>query len=97
MVTEDCVFDMASGPKPWGQRHLGKAALREVLGWAWHHWPDARWEEAVHVVAGDRGFSEWVFRGTDAQGRVTELRGVDLFVLREGRIARKDTYRKQRA
>jgi hypothetical protein len=32
-----------------------------------------------------------------AQGRVTELRGVDLFVLREGRIARKDTYRKQRA
>jgi steroid delta-isomerase-like uncharacterized protein len=96
MVTEDCVFDMAAGPEPWGLRHQGKPALREALGWAWHHWPDARWEEAVHVVAGDRGFSEWVFRGTDAEGRVTEARGVDLFVLRDGRIARKDTYRKQR-
>lgn len=97
MVTEDCIFDMAAGPAPWGTRHQGKPALREALGWAWRHWPDARWEDAVHVVAGDRGFSEWTFRGTDAQGVVTEQRGVDVFVLRDGLIAHKDTYRKQRS
>ena len=28
MVTEDCVFEMSSGPEPWGLRHAGKAALR---------------------------------------------------------------------
>lgn len=94
MVTADCVFEMAAGPEPWGRRHMGKAALREALPWAWRTWPDARWEEATHVVAGDRGFSEWTFRGTDADGKLTEVRGVDLFVLRDGLIARKDTFRK---
>lgn len=96
LMTEDGVFDMASGPEACGQRHQGREALRSSLAWAWHHWPDARWEEAVHVVSGDRGFSEWVFRGTDAEGRLTEVRGVDLFELRDGLIARKDSYRKQR-
>jgi steroid delta-isomerase-like uncharacterized protein len=96
LMTEDGVFDMAAGPEACGQRHQGREALRSSLAWAWHHWPDARWEEAVHVVSGDRGFSEWVFRGTDSEGRVTEVRGVDLFELRDGLIARKDSYRKQR-
>ncbi len=96
MVTEDCVFEMAAGPHPWGLRHQGKAALREALPWAWRHWPDARWDDATHVVAGDRGFSEWTFRGTDASGAVAEMRSVDLFELRDGLVARKDTYRKQR-
>jgi hypothetical protein len=48
------------------------------------------------VVAGNRGFSEWTFRGTDTAGRATEIRGVDLFTFRGGRIARKDTFRKSR-
>lgn len=97
LVTEDCVFEMAAGPEACGLRHQGKAALRQALPWAWQHWPDARWDDATHVVAGPRGFSEWTFRGTDAAGRFTELRGVDLFELRDGLIARKDTYRKQRS
>ncbi len=95
MVTADCVFEMATGPEACGRRHQGKAALRQALPWAWQHWPDARWEDATHVMAGARGFSEWTFRGTDAAGRMTEVRGVDLFEIRDGLIARKDTYRKQ--
>ncbi|WP_164867954.1 nuclear transport factor 2 family protein [Rhodovarius crocodyli] len=89
MVTEDCVFETA-----FGTRHQGKAELREALPGAWRQWPDARWDGAQHVVNGDRGFSEWVLRGTDAAGTRTELRGVDLFRLRHGLIARKDTFRK---
>jgi steroid delta-isomerase-like uncharacterized protein len=96
MVTEDCVFEMAAGPHPWGARHAGTEALRRSLPWAWQTWPDARWEGATHVVAGNRGFSEWTFRGTDTAGRATEIRGVDLFTFRGGRIARKDTFRKSR-
>ncbi len=96
MVTDDCVFEMSSGPEPWGTRHSGKAALRLALPWAWQAWPDARWDEATHVVAGDRGFSEWTFRGTTPGGMHTEVRGVDLFTFRDGLIARKDTFRKTR-
>lgn len=96
MMTEDGVFETASGPDSCGTRHAGRAALAESLGWAWSHWPDASWTEARHAVSGERGFSEWTFRGTDASGRRTEVRGVDLFELKGGRIARKDSYRKQR-
>lgn len=95
MVTADCIFETSSGLHPWGERHAGTVALREALPWAWRRWPDARWNEATHVVAGDRGFSEWTFRATDPDGRVVEVRGVDLFTFRDGRIARKDTFRKQ--
>lgn len=96
LVTEDCIFETAAGSTASGTRHAGKPALRAAFPAAWQSWPDARWQEATHVVAGDRAFSEWTFRGTDRQGGTVELRGVDLFEIREGLIARKDTYRKQR-
>lgn len=96
LVTEDCVFETAAGPEAHGARHQGKPALREAFPAAWRIWPDARWDAPVHVPAGDRAFSEWTFRGTDREGRATEVRGVDLFEIRDGLIARKDTYRKVR-
>lgn len=97
LCTEDCVFETASGPLACGARHVGRAALREAFPAAWRTWPDARWEEVEHVVApGGRAVSTWTFRGTDAAGAGTEVRGVDLFEIRDGLIARKDTYRKQR-
>ncbi len=97
LVTDDCVFETAAGTHAWGERHVGREALRSAFAAAWRTWPDARWADATHWVAGDRAVSEWTFTGTDAQGRRTEVRGVDVFVLRDGRIARKDTYRKARS
>ncbi|WPB83820.1 nuclear transport factor 2 family protein [Sediminicoccus rosea] len=96
LVTEDCVFETAAGPTAQGSIFAGKAALRAAFPAAWQTWPDARWEDAVHVVAGSRAFSEWTFRGTDRAGSGVEVRGVDLFEIRDGLIARKDTYRKVR-
>jgi steroid delta-isomerase-like uncharacterized protein len=96
LVTEDCVFETAAGPTAKGAIFAGKAALRTAFPAAWTTWPDARWEEAVHVAAGDRAFSEWTFRGTDRAGVAIEVRGVDLFEILDGLIARKDTYRKVR-
>ena len=97
LCTADCVFETAAGPAAHGTRHAGQAALRAAFPAAWQTWPNAQWLQATHVVAGNRGFSEWTFRGTDAGGRETEVRGVDLFELRDGLIARKDTFRKQRS
>jgi len=96
MVTDDCVFETATGTDAHGTRVIGREALRVAFPAAWNTWPDARWLEATHFVCGNRGVSEWTFQGTDRNGRRTEVRGVDLFVLRDGRIARKDTYRKSR-
>ena len=96
LVTEDCVFETAAGPTAGGAIFVGKTALRTAFPGGWTTWPDARWEEPVHVVAGNRAFSEWTFRGTDRTGASIEVRGVDLFEIRDGLIARKDTYRKVR-
>ncbi|MBS7790326.1 nuclear transport factor 2 family protein [Roseococcus sp. SDR] len=48
------------------------------------------------MVAGNRAFSKWTFRGTDRAGVAIEVRGMDLFEIRDGLIARKDTCRKVR-
>jgi steroid delta-isomerase-like uncharacterized protein len=94
MVTDDCVFETSNGPLPFGERHVGTGALSVAFPKIWESFPDARWDDAVHVACGDRGFSEWTFRGTSRAGIRVEMRGVDLFTFRDGRICRKDTYRK---
>lgn len=96
MCTDDGVFETAAGPEAFGSRHAGQAELREAFSAVFVNFPDASWNDAVHTCAGDRGFSEWTFRGTDRAGKKVEVRGVDLFVFRDGKIARKDTFRKTR-
>ena len=96
MVTDDCVFETAAGVEVFGNRFVGKAALRQAFPMAWQTWPDAQWLNPVHFVTADRGVSEWTFLGTDLHGQRTEVRGVDVFEFRGGLISRKDTYRKTR-
>jgi len=52
--------------------------------------PDARWNDGTH--SGDRGVSEWVCSGTDAEdGATIEEKGCDIFTFRDGKIAVKNT------
>jgi hypothetical protein len=91
MVTEECAFETAAGVYPYGNRFTGKEALRAAFPIAWKIWPNAGWavgRNTTHFVCGTRGISEWTFRSIDGDGRVTEVRGVDLFVLRDGKRAR---------
>ncbi len=97
MVTEDCVFDAAAGPEPFGTRYCGREALQAAFSAIWQAFPNASWTEATHFALGDRGFSEWTFRGTRSDGTTVVSRGIDVFVFREGRIAYKDTFRKMLA
>ena len=50
----------------------------------------------LQPVCGDRGVSEWKFTGTRADGTRVEANGCDLFTFRNGKIAVKDAYRKDR-
>jgi steroid delta-isomerase-like uncharacterized protein len=94
LFSPDCIFEAAAGPHAYGQRHSGRAAVRAAFAAIWAAFPDARWEDAKHIVSGDQGCSEWTFRGTRADGTVVEARGVDLLRIENGLITRKDTFRK---
>ena len=50
----------------------------------------------VHFVSGDRGVTECTFSGTKADGTRIEARMVDIFTFRDGKIAVKNAFRKDR-
>lgn len=96
-MTDDCEFYLSNGPDVHGFRYSGRDRVRQGVQYVFDQYPDGRWEEARHFVAGDRGVSEWVFRGTQADGTRVESRGCDVLTFRDGRIAVKDSYRKGKA
>ena len=96
MMTDDCVFDASAGPQVDGQRSEGQAAVRAAYAAVFAAFPDAHWANARHFIAGARGVSEWTFTGTQNDGRRVEVTGCDLFTFRDGRIAIKNSYRKNR-
>jgi hypothetical protein len=46
-------------------------------------------------VAGDRGFGEWTFAATSADGQPLRIRGCDLYEFAGDKIKRKNAFRKQ--
>ena len=92
----DCVFESSAGPGECGTRYRGEDAVRAGYVQIWTTFPDAHWGNARHFVCGDRGVSEWTFTGSREDGTKVEVRGCDLFTFRNGKIALKDSYRKNR-
>ena len=95
-MTPDCVFEASAGPDICGTRYQGAEAVRAGYTSVWTAFPDAHWGNARHFVSGDRGVSEWTFTGTGADGKQVEVHGCDLFTFRGGKIAVKNSYRKNR-
>jgi steroid delta-isomerase-like uncharacterized protein len=95
-MTDDCVFESSAGPEACGARSKGRPAVRAAFAEVWATFPDAHWRNARHFVSGDRGVSEWTFTGTRGDGARVEVRGCDLFTFRDGKIAVKNSYRKNR-
>ena len=91
----DCVFYAVGGPDVHGRRFEG-AAIRAAFSSVWTEMPDARWNHHSHFVHGDRAVSEWTFSGTNGDGMRIEAEGADLFTLRDGKIAVKQAFRKNR-
>ena len=96
-MTDDCVFQMWTGPLECGTRYSGTAEVRRGFVKAWLDFPDAHWGGAQHFISGERGLSEWIFTGRRAtDGARIEVRGCDVFTFRSGRIAVKNSFRKLR-
>lgn len=97
LFAEDCVFESSGGDEVCGRRYQGMpevtAAFAEVLD----SMPDAQWGGGRHhVLAPDYGVSQWTLTGTLADGRRLEVNGCDFLKVRDGKIVRKDSYRKNR-
>jgi ketosteroid isomerase-like protein len=89
---EDCSLDMPRGPDPWGQRYIGKAAVREGLAGRFKGLPDVHYGEARHWGDRDRVVSEWLLTGTRPGGQEVRVRGCDHYEFRDGKVVRKDSY-----
>jgi ketosteroid isomerase-like protein len=89
-LTDDCVFENTA-PAPDGTRYTGKA---EVLAF-WERWfrnnADATFEVEEEFGAGDRYVVRWIYRKVH-DGKPWHLRGVDVFRVRDGRVAEKLAY-----
>ena len=96
MMTTDCVFEASGGNAVDGERHQGQQAVRAAYAAVFKQYPDAHWGGARHFVTGERGVSEWTFTGTAADGKRVEVTGCDLFTFRNGKIAIKNSFRKNR-
>ena len=93
---DDAIFEAPRGPDPWGTRFVGRDAVREGFAARFSGIPDIRYQDDEHFVDGDRGASEWTLSGTTTDGRWIEVRGCDLWTLREGKVVKKDSYWKIR-
>jgi steroid delta-isomerase-like uncharacterized protein len=95
-MADDCVFEASAGPEVSGTRYVGRENVRAGFSDVFANFPDAHWGGARHFVQGARGVSEWTFTGTRTDGTRLEVNGCDLFTFRDGKIAVKNSYRKNR-
>jgi ketosteroid isomerase-like protein len=96
MMTEDCIFEASRGPDVKGTVYTGQGEVRGGIEEVFATFRDAQWSGPTHFVAGNRGVTEWVFTATGPDGARVEVQGCDVFTFRDGKIAVKNSYRKQR-
>jgi len=95
-MTDDCVYDTSAGDDVSRTSYEDSDAVRAAFAKVLEILSDAHWGDARHFVSGDRGVSEWVFTGTQADGTRKEVNGCDILTFREGKIAVKSSYLKNR-
>jgi ketosteroid isomerase-like protein len=86
LMTEDVVFENTS-PPPDGERHQGQAAVRAFWERFFASSPQAHFEAEDIFAAGDRCAVRWRYSWGDGH-----IRGVDLFRVRDGKVAEKLSY-----
>ncbi len=85
MMTDDCVFEDTSPPH--GNRHVGQAAVRAAWAAFFASSPSASFETEECVIAGNRATLRWCYRYDGGS-----VRGVDVFRVRDGKVAEKFSY-----
>ncbi|MBI4672611.1 MAG: nuclear transport factor 2 family protein [Chloroflexi bacterium] len=90
-MTGDCVFEHTY-PAPDGTRYVGQSAVRAFWEnfFAWSR--NARIEIEEIFAANNRGVMRWTYRWTDSSGVEGHVRGVAVYRIENGLIAKKFSY-----
>jgi ketosteroid isomerase-like protein len=90
LLTDDTIFEDTS-PAPDGTRVEGKATVVRFWREWFNHNPGAQFEAEEIIVSGDRAVVRWIYRKI-RNGQPWHLRGVDVFTVRNGKVAAKRAY-----
>ncbi len=93
-MTEDCVFENTD-PPPDGARYAGQRAVRTF----WEEFFRDAQQQTIEIeeifATGNRCVMRWVYRWQSADAKPGHVRGVDIYAIRDGRIAEKLSYVKE--
>ncbi len=89
-LTDDCVFENTN-PPPDGKRYEGLNAVVEFWADFFAKNSGATFTAEEMIVAGNRCVVRWVYRKM-RDGKPWHLRGIDVFTVRDGKIAEKLSY-----
>lgn len=90
LMTEDCVFENTR-PAPDGLRLEGSGAVRAYWEKFFSVSPQAHFDTEEIFASGDRCVVRWRYSWVK-HGSPGHVRGVDLFRVRDGRVAEKLSY-----
>lgn len=89
-MSEDCVFENTAPPN--GHRYAGHAAVgapwEELLASA----PEIAFDTEEMRATENRAVLRWLYRWRDADEVPGQVRGIDLFQVRDGKVAEKLSY-----
>lgn len=86
LMTDDVVFENTS-PPPDGERYVGQTAVRAFWERFFAGSPRASFDTEDQFAAGDRAVVRWRYSWGDGH-----IRGVDVFRVRDGKVAEKLSY-----
>ena len=90
LMTGDVIFENTS-PSPDGERYEGQAAVRTFWEQLFASSPNAHFAAEDISAGGDRCTVRWRYTWSNADGS-GHVRGVDVFRVRDGKVAEKLSY-----
>jgi ketosteroid isomerase-like protein len=91
VMTDDCIFENTS-PFPDGERFEGQSAVRKFWEQFFAGTPSAHFDAEEVFAAGDRATVRWRYTWSTDEGGGGHIRGVDVFRVRDGKVAEKLAY-----
>lgn len=86
LMTDDVIFENTS-PQPDGTRYVGQDPVRRFWAEFFANSPSAHFEAEDVVACGDRAVVTWIYSWGSGH-----VRGIDLFRVRDGKVAEKFSY-----
>lgn len=91
LMTDDVVFENTS-PRPDGERFEGAEAVRAFWERLFTASPQAHFATEDMFATDDRCLTRWNYTFVDREGKPGNVRGADVFSIRDGKVSEKLSY-----